>query len=159
MTISNESQKKKNTFIPIVAGIVIFFVGYHAYATVMYSLKLADFYEVEWSFSTYGLASNGQTSFGNMINIKELEAVSPGVQGGSSKEWCPKVTPINNNHITLGNVDELGVCCWASESQWLVPYKDKGEFRHYLCGKWPHLDEVKQPISKIRFPELEKEQK
>jgi hypothetical protein len=54
----------------------------------------------------------------------------------------------------MGFVGEEGttVCCWVADSeQLLVPFKDIGDNRHYLCGAWPYLDHVTQSIKNSKL--------
>ena len=56
---------------------------------------------------------------------------------------CPNVESKRGN-TTIDFVGEKVICCWDSNNnyQFLVPAKDVGEKRHFLCGKWPYLDEA-----------------
>lgn len=45
----------------------------------------------------------------------------------------------------------VNCCQLADEDQWFVPFKDEGDYRHYLCGKWPNTDHVIQKISKSKL--------
>jgi hypothetical protein len=136
---------------PFIAGGIIAWFGYMTLATVMYTYKLTEFYEVDYSFSDHGIALNGRTGFGDFINVSDL-AVTPLEGGGPVNEWCPGVSS-ERGHITMGFVGEdTAVCCWvADKNQWLVPFKDVGEQRHYLCGEWPLLDHVIQPIKNSKL--------
>lgn len=136
---------------PFIAGVIIAWFGYMVLATGMYTYKLAEFYGVDYNFSKHGVALNGRTGFGDLINVSDL-AVTPLDGGGPVNEWCPGVSS-KRGHVTMGFVGEdTAVCCWvADENQWLVPFKDVGEQRHYLCGEWPLLDHVIQPIKNSKL--------
>lgn len=136
---------------PFLAGGFVFFTGYQIVTTGMYTYQVSQFYGVDYSFSEHGIALNGKSSFGNMINVQDLTAYEPAAGGSSVKDVCRDVES-QRGHTTLGFVGDIAVCCWvADENQWLVPFKDEGKTRHYLCGKWPNLDHVTQQISKSKL--------
>lgn len=132
----------------VIFGLFIGYVLNQIYNTTMYNIKLADFYGEDYSFSQKGIVLNGSIANGQMISVRDLEALSPGDGLHTVPELCPHITS-KRGHNTLSFVGDISVCCWvADEKQWLVPYKDVGENRHYLCGKYPHLDHVIQPLTK-----------
>lgn len=137
----------------VVATFIFLWFIYMTIATIMYTYRVADFYDVDYSFGEHGIALNGRTAFGNQINVTDL-AVSPIEGGGNIQDWCPGVES-KRGFLTMGFVGEdeqKAVCCYVSDyNQWLVPFKDVGDTRHYLCGKWPHLDHVTQPISQSKL--------
>ena len=132
---------------PLIFGAIIGWFVYMTAATGMYTYRLAEFYEVDYNFKEHGIALNGRTAFGDMISVSDL-AVTSVEGGGPVNEWCPDIKSERGN-LTMGFVgDDTAVCCWvADNNQWLVPYKDVGDTRHYLCGEWPFLDHVTQPIN------------
>jgi hypothetical protein len=138
---------------PYIAGFCLAWFIYMLAGTAMYTYELVKFYGDNYSFSEHGIALNGRTGWGDQINVMDLATVTPADGGGPIPEWCPNVSS-NRGHITMGFVGEEGnsVCCWVADSnQWLVPYKDIGEDRHYLCGEWPFLDHVIQPIKNSKL--------
>lgn len=120
-----------------------------------YNYNLLKFYNKPlYSLLKDGVSLNGKfnSNIGETISSLDLLALTP-IEGGSSvDEMCPNVSS-KKGHTTLSYVGSNGICCWASESQTFIPYTEDKENRYYLCGSWPHLDEVTVPLSetKIRF--------
>jgi len=82
-----------------------------------------------------------------MISVTDIIAYEPDATKGSSvNEICRDVTS-ERGFPTLSFVGDTGVCCDAAKNQWLLPFKNKGDTRYYLCGKWPLLEIVSQPIA------------
>ncbi len=137
----------KNDVAGLIAGGFICYVLYQILATGMYTYHLNKFLERDYSFKEHGFALNGKSLSGDTINVRDLLAYTPEPIGSSVQEMCRDVQS-ERGHTTLGFVGEYAVCCWtADEDQWLVPYKEVGDTRHYLCGAWPHLDHVTQKIA------------
>jgi hypothetical protein len=127
----------------LLLGLVIFKIT-NAY---MYTKEVAEFYGKEYSILDDGIIPNGGGGFGPVINVTGLKAKYMRV--GLRSEYCPDVKSLRLSGVSISFIGspEFGVCCLlAGDNQWLVPYKDVGKERHYLCGKWPNLDHVIQPI-------------
>lgn len=121
------------------AGVFILFISYQLLASVIYTAEVAAFYGEEWSMDKHGLAMNGNAVFGEMKEITELAA-----EGGH----CPNITS-ERGEITMGEVGGEVICCEvANEHQRTVPYIEKGGNGHYLCGKWPAIDQVYRPLNR-----------
>ena len=150
-------------FLPLAISLALVFLGYQALGSAIYTYELVKFYGIsDWSFSKHGLYTNGDASntivfnsndpLGHMISITDLETVTPDSGKGSPQEWCPDITS-KRGHVTMGFVRDMSVCCWtAGDSQLLVPVKQDKDTRSYLCGKWPFIDQVSQPITKTKIP-------
>lgn len=145
-----ESTAPKKSVFPYVGLFLIIWIIYEIIGTVMYTAKLVDFYNFDWLRSDFSIAINGKTSFGSMISVtKDLKALEPSEKGNTASELCPGITS-ERGFITMSVVGNTLVCCsTGNEKQWLVPFKDTDGFRHYLCGKWPNLDEVKRPLESV----------
>jgi hypothetical protein len=119
-------------------SILITFLGFKAIEIVMYNYSLAKFHDVSYEYEKHGISWNGKPAWGNQGNILGLEATL--VKDVYS---CPNVESKRGN-TTIDLVGEKVICCWDSNNnyQFLVPAKDVGEKRHFLCGKWPYLDEA-----------------
>jgi len=151
-------MKKLSPF--ITAAIAAWFI-YMSVGTGMYTYELAKFYGEDYKFSVHGIALNGRTGWGNQINVTDIATTTPVTGEGTVEEWCPNVTS-KRGHVSMGFIGEEGesVCCWVSDSyQWLVPYKDVDNQRHYLCGEWPNLDYVIQPIKQSKLAILDQNSK
>ena len=136
---------------PIAAGILIGLIVISLLSTIMYTYRLAEFFEVDWDYQAHGIAMNGNgIGFGNLINIHDLEAISPGKGGGSVEEWCPDIES-ERGYITMSLVEDVAVCCDVHETQWLVPFKEMDGYRYYFCGQWPMIDIVRQPLSTVQI--------
>ena len=130
---------------------IVTFVLYSVVGTAVYTYRLAEFLEIDWSFEAHGLALNGRgMGFGDLINISDIEAVSPGPDGGTTAEWCPSVQS-ERGFVTMSFVGDLAVCCNVHDSQYLVPFRDREGYREYFCGEWPSIDIVRQPLSATRI--------
>lgn len=133
----------------LVFGLICGYVLYQVTGTVMYTIKVAEFYGVDWNWNDLHIALNGRTAFGNQISIaSDLAVVTPESGGGSIEEWCPGVSS-ERGFLSLGFVGDTAVCCSAEEDQWLVPFKDVDGQRHYLCGAWPNLDHVVRNLDDV----------
>lgn len=122
------------------------FIGYQLISTVMYTYNVISFYGVDYSYKEHGFALNGKGLIGDVISAHELKAYQAELEKGSVQEACRDVHS-ERGRITLSYIGGAGVCCWLSDqNQWLVPYRDEGDTRHYLCGAWPFLDHVQQKI-------------
>ena len=128
--------------------LLIWAVLYEVFATAMYTRSLVRFYDIEkWSFNENGFIFNGRASvMGNLISVIDLATTVPESGTGTVPEWCPGVEPVTRSNVTIGVIEGNSVCCEVEDGQWLVPYVDKDGHRHYLCGKWPRLDEVRKPL-------------
>lgn len=131
----------KNLF-PLLFGIAVSYVIYQVICTVMYNVELAHFHNTKWIPDVNGVSMNGRPSYGDMININQLEAITPESGAGSVAEWCPGITS-SRGHVSMSEVSGTLVCCLAPDSsQFLVPFKIIGPNTHVMCGKWPLLDHV-----------------
>lgn len=123
-------------------GALVAFGAYQVVATAMYTYELAEFHGVDWSLKNHGIAMNGHSSFGGLTDIADLEAVAPKSGGGPVSEWCQGITSMRG-YVSMSFVGDLSVCCWAAnDTQRMVPFKEEDGKRHYMCGKWPHIDHV-----------------
>lgn len=135
----------------VLVGLFLCYSVYQTLGVFFYTVESVKFYEIDYSFSEHGVALNGRTSIGNTINVLDLKAVAPTEGGGAIKEWCPEVVS-QRGHVTMGFTGGgEPVCCHVADGQWLVPFKDEGGVRHYLCGAWPHLDWVSQPVKNSKL--------
>jgi hypothetical protein len=106
---------------------------YSLIGTAMYTKELASFHGVDWSFKEHGIALNGISGFGSKINVQDLRTIIPVNLNISNQENCPSITS-ESGYISLSTIDDLYVCCdLASNTQWLVPFKDQDRQRKYLC--------------------------
>ena len=138
-------------FTPLILGVFVTWFGYTVLATGMYTYKLAEFYGLDYEFTIHGLAPNGNAGWGNKIDVTDLATTTSAAGGGSIEERCPDVKS-KRGFVTMGfvgeGIDSKSVCCSvANINQRLVPFKDVDKERHYLCGEWPHLDYVIQPLA------------
>lgn len=128
-----------------------FWMCWSLIGTVGYTYNLAEFYDIDYSFSEHGIALNGRTAFGSTIHLDDLEALPPKPNGSSVEEMCPNVAS-NRGYLVLGFVGDTAVCCTVGhEGQMHVPFKDEEGYRVYLCGDFPNLHEVKQPLDKVKY--------
>ena len=133
----------------VLAAAFLVWVVYTTLGTVMYTARLASFYEVDWSLETHGIAINGKTGFGDMISVAhDLSASIPSASGGTVNEICPGISS-ERGHLTVSTIDDNVVCCHISENQWLVPFKEADGKRHYLCGAWPFEEHVTQNLENV----------
>jgi hypothetical protein len=149
--LGKEEQKKSMSFWSIGGWVLLTWFVYETVGIVGYTVKLANFYDEDYSFSEHGIAFNGGRSFGQVMSVKDIEALNPNAGGSSSAEMCPNVTS-ERGFITIGFAGGMLVCCsMYNENQWMVPFKDKDGYRHYMCGQFPNIDEIKQPLDKVMF--------
>lgn len=129
-------------------------------ANVMYNYQLSEFYQsgresspdvnYEW-FQRHGISINGNATSAQVINVRDLLAYPEDASGSSPQEICRDVKS-SSGSVTLSFIGGYAICCQlADEDQWFVPFKDEGDYRHYLCGKWPNTDHVIQKISKSKL--------
>lgn len=133
----------------VLCGVILIFIA----NTVMYNYHLIKFFNIdEYKYSEHGISFNGEFNkkYGAVISSLDLLADDPAPGGRSVAELCPNVSS-SRGHTTLSFVGDYGVCCWTEENQFELPYKDTDIHRHYLCGTWPHLDEVTVPIDKVKI--------
>lgn len=141
----------KRLFNYLFIGIVVASVIYGGVGTILYTYELTKFYERDYDFDRDGIALNGRTGRGSMINISDIAAITPDSGSGTVQDWCPNISS-KRGHVTMSFAGDTAVCCLLTdENQYLVPYKDSDGYRHYLCGAWPMIDEVKQPLSKTHI--------
>ena len=141
----------KGFFSLLFIGVLLASVIYGGIGSAIYTYEVTKFYEREYDFDKHGIALNGRTARGSKINISDIEAITPKSGGGTVQEWCPGITS-KRGHLTLSFAGDTGVCCWLTDkNQYLVPYKDKDGYRHYMCGAWPFIDEIKQPLSQTKI--------
>lgn len=85
--------------------------------------------------------------FKRLIAVSDF-AASTEIAYGKIPDWCPNISS-SRGKTTLSVVNDIMVCCDTDE--WLVPYKDVGENRLYLCGKWPRIEIITQPLNKTKL--------
>lgn len=127
------------------------FLGIQIFSSLMYTIKLAEFHGEEWELRVHGIVPNGEgnrSPRGGLVSVRDLKSVAPEPGSGIAAEWCPGITS-DRGRITLSSVGSTGVCCWVGDGQQLVPFKDEEGYRHYLCGRWPHLDQVRQSLDAV----------
>lgn len=147
-----------------IAGFVIVWLGYNLIGSVFYTYKLAEFYDVDYSVSEYGVALNGRSGFDAIIGGSKLwgDVISPkdiaadfelrSDAGGVEAICSDVITKRSNLTVSAVGYDGDIACCWlTNEEQFLVPYKDIDGVRHYMCGSWPYVDHVMQPIAKSKL--------
>jgi hypothetical protein len=145
MKLINSTMSRKG--IKIFGVIYLAIIAWVIHPSLMYTYKLAEFHEVDYSLLEHGVTTNGHTSYGDFIEVLDL-AVIPTKGEGTANELCPNVSS-ERGYLTIVSVaGYTDVCCEVAENQFLVPFKDIGDQRHYLCGEWPLLDHVIQPIKK-----------
>lgn len=91
--------------------------------------------------------------FKRLIAVSDI-AASTEIAYGTIPDWCPNISS-SRGKTTLSVINDVMVCCDTEE--WLVPYKDEGENRLYLCGKWPRIEIITQPLSKTKLGVLHAE--
>ncbi|MCU8015007.1 MULTISPECIES: hypothetical protein [unclassified Shewanella] len=64
------------------------------------------------------------------------------------KQICPNISS-SRNYLTVVFVNDAMVCCDTQE--WLVPYRNVGSNREYLCGNWPSIEIISQPLDKTKL--------
>lgn len=131
------------TIAPFALALLVSYVGWLVISTFMYNRNLLAFYGVSWKDVDYKLVANGSApTYGDLANISNLVGVPPANgEGGTSDQWCPGYSS-SRGHITVSFPIKPMVCCWANTNQRFVPVKTVEDTKHYLCGKWPELDEV-----------------
>lgn len=144
-----ENTSKKMKSISNVIFLLLFgYVVFEGVPLIMYSKALYEFSDDD-SFSEYIRPNGMPVGYKSLAPIIELRTTSPKFGEGSVEDWCPGISS-DRGHVTMGFVeddtDTYSVCCWASSHQLLVPYKDVGSERLYMCGEWPHIDIARQKI-------------
>lgn len=132
----------------IAIATLIAYLFYSILSSVMYTYQLVKFFDKEYSLFKHGIVLNGKTGLGSYINVTDIKLTSFN-ENRTIEERCPGVSS-SQGYLTMGFIGDewLAVCCRvADNNQELVPYKDVGEVRHYLCGQWPNIDHVTRPIS------------
>lgn len=121
----------------IIKVILALYVLYYCFSFYMTQRHIADFAGTKTRF---GIARS------NMIAVTYLAAESKAFT--HKQQVCPDFRS-SRGEITLSFVENIIVCCDTDE--WLVPYRDVGSNREYLCGKWPKFEVVTQPLEKARL--------
>lgn len=146
-TKDSSSKAKTFTFWHFVISMLIAWCLFQGLGAIQYTLKLAEFHDLDWQDPKVTLTFNGTASFGAIDSILKLKAIPPASGSGSNEQWCPGFSS-KKNHLTIAYARGASVCCWAAnEQQWFIPHKETKTHHQYLCGKWPHLDEVSYPKS------------
>lgn len=121
--------------------IIIGFVGYHLVVGLVAQYEVAQFSDSDHFWDRPS----------QLISVMDL-AATPNVGTSSVDVLCPGITS-SRGYTSLSDMNDgdqlITVCC--DTQQWLVPFKDVGDSREYLCGKWPHSEVVTQPLSNTKI--------
>lgn len=117
--------------------ILALYVLYYVVSFYMTQSDIADFAGTKTNF---GIAQS------NMIAVIDFAAENRAFT--HKQQVCPNITS-SAGEITLSFFDNVMVCCNTDE--WLVPYRDVGSNREYLCGKWPRIEIISQPLDKTKL--------
>jgi hypothetical protein len=133
------------------AGGFVTFIAYQLISTTMYTYSVVSFYGEDYSYEKHGFALNGKGVIGDVINSHDLMAYKDDLAKGEYARACRDVQS-ERGRISITYIGGSSVCCELSDNnQWLVPYRDEGDTRHYLCGAWPFLDHVTQKIESSKL--------
>jgi hypothetical protein len=125
----------------LLSQIIIGFVGYHLIVGVMTQYEVAKFTDSKLFWARPS----------QLISVMDLAATS-NVVTSSVAVLCPGITS-SRGYTSLSDMNNgdklITICC--DTQQWLVPFKDVGDRREYLCGKWPHSEVVTQPLSNTKI--------
>lgn len=102
--------------------------------------RIAEFAGTESEHSFIGVARTKK------IAASDFAAMN--MAYSDTKKICPNITS-SRGDITVSFVNDVMVCCDTDE--WLVPYRNKGSKREYLCGKWPRIETISQPLEKTKL--------
>lgn len=134
-------------------GVFIAYCFYNLLAMLFYTNAVLSFSNIKWTdFDKYSISLNGCAKFVKKTSIEELVA-DPNIQFPSTIQlMCHKFSAGHNGKKpkSMSFIDDKNICCILSENQRMVPYYDDETTRHYLCGEWPLINEVSQPISLVR---------
>ena len=78
----------------------------------------------------------------DMISIADVAAEKKAFT--HKEQICPNITS-SRGEITLSFVGDEIVCCDTDE--FMLPYRNVGANREYVCGKWPQIEVISQPLS------------
>jgi len=113
------------------------------------------YYMMSFYMTQKRIAEFAGTERPNMIAASDFAALEQAYT--DPKQICPDIST-NRDHLTVAFVNDVMVCCDTED--WLVPYRDVGSNREYLCGKWPSIEIISQPLNKTKLQlgvsELEK---
>ncbi|WP_338729037.1 hypothetical protein V8687_23530 (plasmid) [Shewanella baltica] len=116
---------------------LVFLVMYYVLSFYMTQSRIAEFSGMN---SHYGVARS------NMIAVSDLAAEN--LTFTHKQQICHNITS-SRGMVTLSFVNDVTVCCDTSE--WLVPYRNVGSNREYMCGKWPRIEIVYQPLKTTKL--------
>jgi hypothetical protein len=119
-------------------AIILYFV-YYIMSFYMTQRSIAEFSSTERPY----LFKEALT---NKIAASDFAALEQAYN--DPKQICPDIST-NRDHITVSFVNDLMVCCDTDE--WLVPYRNVGSNREYLCGTWPSIEIISQPLNKTKL--------
>ncbi len=140
---NKKAMWSKFKFITIFTFIIIFILLiYQVIKIGMDARALKKFTGVGWGNIELGFNSNKYFK-ASTISVLDLKATL----NNQNVYECPSIVS-DSGHTTLSIVGDTPVCCWVAKNQRFVQYKDIKGFRHYLCGEWPYLEHVKQPLTK-----------
>ncbi|SHH55470.1 hypothetical protein [Ferrimonas marina] len=131
--------------------LLVGFVLFYLVALVAYNISLVRFHQdLGFDLIADPLSRNGHPNWGNSVTVMDL--ASDVGRSATLGGFCPNVVS-ESGEVNVTVVDDGMVCCDVGAKQKLIPYRDDEEagLRHYLCGFWPMLDRVSQPLAQVRY--------
>ncbi|MDI5832568.1 hypothetical protein OCF84_21390 (plasmid) [Shewanella xiamenensis] len=121
----------------IVKVVLALYFIYYSVSLYMTQRFIADF---------AGSEHNTVFARSNMISIADVAAEKRAFT--HKEQICPDITS-SRGEITLSFVGDEIVCCDTDEL--MLPYRNVGSNREYVCGKWPSIEVITQPLSKTKL--------